>query len=182
MKKLMILAAVGIAVCGCQTRVTWEKYPEVLKPYYGLNGTNTYVKGFERATGGYYVTARSPLWADEALKGLSLKVSGNDISFDLESYSRDLSTNAVTMAHNLMADFAVLAEKAIAAYGTCGASIATAEAKTAVQKAIASYILKGGNAANTQATATNGANGIKLSLTDGNVTEICSGGACNPVP
>lgn len=160
------LIAVASLMSGCQTRITAEKYPEQIIPVYINGGAAT---NYIVASGGWYMTARSPLWADETLKGLKLDIGrgANHVGFELADYSRDLSTNAVTMAHNLVADFATLAEKAAAAYATAGASVAAAD----VKKAIAAYILKGGNAANAKVTCADG----NCTFSDGVITETCVG-------
>lgn len=97
---------------------------------------------------------------------VSAKADGS-YEASLESRVNDVSTNGVVMAHNLVTDFALLAEKAAAAYATAGASVAAA----GVKKAIASYILKGGNASKTNVTCENG----NCTFTDGVVTETCIG-------
>lgn len=181
MKKLIIIAALAASFCGCQTRITAEKNAEVAHPIKSVvkvNGTNQVLTtGYMVTSGGWYATARSPLWATEELRGLSIGVNTNGtVSLALDAYSRDLSTNAVTMAHNLVSDFAVLAEKAAAAYATCGATVVSAKAQSAVQKAIASYITKGGSAQKAQVTCENGT----CTFTDGVVTEVCADGSCSP--
>lgn len=169
MKKILLVVFCGVlaAVCGCQTRITATKNPETAVPIYAAAKDGTpYICGYHVLSGGWEATARSPLWADEAIKGLNIGVATNGtVSLSIEDYSRDLSTNAVTMAHNLVSDFAVLAEKAAAAYATAGASVAAA----GVKRAIAAYILKGGSAANAKVTCENGA----CTFSDGLVTETC---------
>lgn len=169
MKKNLMVVFCGVlaAVCGCQTRITATKNPETAVPIYAATkGGTPYIRGYQVLSGGWEATARSPLWADEAIKGLSIGVATNGtVSLSIDDYSRDLSTNAVAMAHNLVSDFAVLAEKAAAAYATAGASVAAA----GVKRAIAAYILKGGNAANAKVTCENGA----CTFSDGLVTETC---------
>lgn len=174
MKKLIIIAALAAVAVGCQTRITAEKNAEVAHPIekvVEVDGTNRVITtGYMVTSGGWYATARSPLWADEAIKGLEIGVHTNgSVTLALADYHRDLSTNAVTMAHNLVCDFAELAEKAAAAYATCGASLAASSGKKALQKAMASYILKGGKAGSAQVTCENG----NCTFTDGNVTETC---------
>lgn len=166
----LCLCVMLVALCGCQTYVEIEKKPEQALPVYAVarDGTNSvpYISRYIVASGGWEVTARSPLWATESLQGLSASITTNGtVTFALDGYSRDLSTNAVTMAHNLVSDFALLAEKAAAAYATAGASVAAA----GVKRAIAAYILKGGSAANAKVTCENGA----CTFSDGLVTETC---------
>lgn len=181
MKKMFILAALAAIACGCQTRITAEKNAECAHPIQSVvdvGGTNQVITtGYMVTSGGWYATARSPLWATEELRGLSIGVQTNgSVSLGLDAYKRDLSTNAVTMAHNLVVDFAELAEKAAAAYATCGASLAagkaatiTAKGKQALQKAMASYILKGGKAGDATVTCENG----NCTFSDGTITETC---------
>lgn len=174
MKKLIIVAALAAVAVGCQTRITAEKHPEQLLPIQQVvevNGSQQVITtDAVRASGGWYATARSPLWATEELRGLSIGVQTNgSVTLGLDAYQRDLSTNAVTLAHNLVTDFAELAEKAAAAYATCGATLAASSGKKALQKAMASYILKGGKAGNAQVTCENG----NCTFSDGNVTETC---------
>lgn len=174
MKKLIIIAALAAVAVGCQTRITAEKHPEQLLPIQQVvevNGSQQVITtDAVRASGGWYATARSPLWATEELRGLSIGVQTNgSVTLGLDAYQRDLSTNAVTLAHNLVTDFAELAEKAAAAYATCGATLAASSGKKALQKAMASYILKGGKAGNAQVTCENG----NCTFSDGNVTETC---------
>lgn len=174
MKKLIIIAALAAVAVGCQTRITAEKHPEQLLPIQQVvevNGSQQVITtDAVRASGGWYATARSPLWATEELRGLSIGVQTNgSVTLGLDAYQRDLSTNAVTLAHNLVTDFAELAEKAAAAYATCGATLAASSGKKALQKAMASYILKGGKAGSAQVTCENG----NCTFSDGNVTETC---------
>lgn len=169
MKKILLVVFCGVlaAVCGCQTRITATKNPETAVPIYATAKDGIpYIRGYQVLSGGWEATARSPLWADEAIKGLSIGVATNGtVTLSIDDYSRDLSTNAVVLAHNLVSDFAVLAEKAAAAYATAGASVAAA----GVKRAIAAYILKGGSAANAKVTCENGA----CTFSDGLVTETC---------
>lgn len=174
MNRIIVVAALAAFVAGCQTRITAEKNAEVAHPIekvVEVDGTNRVITtGYMVTSGGWYATARSPLWATEELRGLSIGVSTNGtVTLGLDAYQRDLSTNAVTLAHNLVTDFAELAEKAAAAYATCGATLAASSGKKALQKAMASYILKGGKAGNAQVTCENG----NCTFTDGNVTETC---------
>ena len=183
MKKMIVVAALA-ALAGCQTRITAEKNPEKIVPIQQVvtvNGQEQVITTDAiRASGGWYATARSPLWAAEAIRGLEIGVETNGaVRMAVADYSRDLSTNAVTMAHNLVEDFGILAEKAIAAYASCGVSILAAKgeasaAKTSaraaaeVKKAIASYIVKGGSAQNATVTCKDGS----CMFTDGTVTEV----------
>lgn len=166
MKKLIIIMSAAAMFAGCQTRITAEKFAETAVPVVENGTTN----GVAVLSGGWYVTARSPLWATESIKGLDVGTDKNGaVHLRTAEYSRDLSSNAVTMAHNLVTDFAVLGEKVMAAYGSCGATLATSGAKAAVQKAMASYILKGGKADAAKVACEDG----NCTFTDGVVTETC---------
>lgn len=172
MKKVLILTIGALVLAGCQTRITATKNPETAVPIYAAAKDGVpYIRGYQVLSGGWEATARSPLWADEAIKGLSIGVATNGtVTLSIDDYSRDLSTNAVTMAHNLVSDFAMLAEKAAAAYATAGASVAAAGAKRSVSKAIASYILKGGDPQKAKVTCADG----NCTFSDGIVTEVCT--------
>lgn len=175
MKKLIIVAALAASVCGCQTRITAEKNAEVAHPIQSIvnvNGTNKVITtGYMVTSGGWYATARSPLWADEAIKGLEIGVHTNgSVTLALADYHRDLSTNAVTMAHNLVVDFALLAEKVGAAYASCGGTVIAARGKAALQKAMAAYLAKGGNAQAATVTCSDG----NCTISGGGVTEVCT--------
>ena len=136
MKKLIeitTLAALCAIAAGCQTRITAEKFPEQMLPVYAAapTGSVLYVSGYIPASGGWYATARSPLWATEALSGLSLGVATNGtVYLNLDEYNRDLSTNAVAMVSTLSelaADIAGKVTAAICAYYGGGAVSATSK-------------------------------------------------------
>lgn len=136
MKKLIeitTLAALCAIVAGCQTRITAKKFPEQMLPIYAAapTGSVLYVSGYIPASGGWYATARSPLWATEALSGLSLGVATNGtVYLNLDEYNRDLSTNAVVMVSTLSelaADIAGKVTAAICAYYGGGAVSATSK-------------------------------------------------------
>lgn len=169
MRKAITLAVGALALAGCQTRITATKNPETAVPIYATAKDGVpYIRGYQVLSGGWEATARSPLWADEAIKGLAIGVAPDGtVKFAIDDYARDLSDNAVTLTHNLLADFATLAEKAAAAYATAGASVAAA----GVKRAIAAYILKGGDAAKAKVTCANG----NCTFSDGVVTETCIG-------
>ncbi len=180
MKRALLLAAIAAFFAGCQTRIYAEKKAEVSRPIYSLaqiDGTNTlYISGYAVSSGGWEASARSPIWATEELRGLSIGVQTNgSVTLGLDAYNRDLSTNTISLAHTVITDMATLAEKAIAAYVSAGVSLATAEAKNAVQKAVASYVTKGGSTGKATVTYNNGV----LTITDGTTTEVCADGSCS---
>lgn len=135
MKKLILLAAVAAIATGCQTRITAEKHPEnvtAIQKVVKVNGEDTVITTSAIvSSGGWYATARSPLWATEALSGLSLGVATNGtVYLNLDEYNRDLSTNAVVMVHTLSelaADIAGKVTAAICAYYGGGAVSATSK-------------------------------------------------------
>lgn len=136
MKKLIeitTLAALCAIAAGCQTRITAEKHPEQMLPVYAAapTGSVLYVSGYIPASGGWYATARSPLWATEALSGLDLGVATNGtVYLKLDQYNRDLSTNAVLVVQSLSelaADVAGKVTTAICAYYGGGAVSATSK-------------------------------------------------------
>lgn len=130
---ITIAAALAAILAGCQTRITAEKHPEQMLPVYAAapTGSVLYVAGYQPASGGWCATARSPLWATEALSGLSLGVATNGtVYLNLDEYNRDLSTNAVVMVNTLSelaADIAGKVTAAICAYYGGGAVSATSK-------------------------------------------------------
>ena len=138
MKKLIeiaTLAALVAIAAGCQTRITAEKYAEVVTPIQKVvkvNGEDVVITANALvSSGGWYATARSPLWATEALSGLSLGVATNGtVYLNLDEYNRDLSTNAVVMVKTLSelaSDIAGKVTAAICAYYGGGAVSATSK-------------------------------------------------------
>lgn len=134
-KSMLITIAAALALVGCQTRITAEKFPErglPIEEVVKVNGEDRVItKEYQIASGGWYATARSPLWATEALSGLDLGVSTNGTVFlRLEDYSRDLSTNAVLVVNSLSelaADVAGKVAAAVCAYYGGGAVSATSK-------------------------------------------------------
>lgn len=169
MEKLIIIAA-ALAAIGCQTRITAEKHAEQMLPIYTTDGTNVFCCGYERASGGWYATARSPLWAKEELRGLSIGVQTNGmVTLSLDAYERDLSTNAVVMTQVMVEGAVQLADRICAAVTAAGQAKASAKAAQALA---AQFVAKGGNVAAAQVTCENGL----CSVSDGSV---CVGGLCS---
>ena len=133
--EITTLAALCAIAVGCQTRITAEKYAEVVTPIQKVvkvNGEDVVITANALvSSGGWYATARSPLWATEALSGLSLGVATNGtVYLNLDDYHRDLSTNAVVMVKTLSelaADIAGKVTAAICAYYGGGAVSATSK-------------------------------------------------------
>lgn len=185
MKKLMMAFAVGAAVlAGCQTRITAEKYPETPLPIQEVvvaNGmTQLVTKAYAMASGGWYVTARSPLFAKEAIRGLDVGAQTNGtVYLRTDSYDRDVSTNAIVMVKTIFDGSANLVDacaKAYASIQTAGAATATG----AIAEKIAAYFKsKGGNDA--KSTVTADAASKTVTVTDGATSIVCDeAGNCSP--
>lgn len=163
MKKIIVAVAL-VALAGCQTRITAEKNPEIVLPVYkvaNVAGTNTlYVCDYVRASGGWYATARSPIWATESLRGLTIGVQTNGmVSVGLEDYHRDLSTNAVALTQVTLDGAANLAAKIGAAIATQGGS-ASADAIAAL---VRKFVSSGGDASKASISCSDGS----CTITDG---------------
>lgn len=176
-KLVRIVALIGMAVvmcAGCQTRITAEKFAEVAHPIQAVVQTNgvdvVITTGYMVTSGGWYATARSPLYAKEELRGLNIGVSTNGtVSLALDSYERDLSTNAVVMVKTIFdgsANLALAVAKAYAAIQTAGAT----EASSALVTKVVNYFKsKGGDASKSTVTA----EGDKITVTDGSTCIQC---------
>lgn len=186
-KSFAALALITLAGCvalvfiGCQTRLTAEKFPEVAHPIQAKIATNgvdaVITTGYMVTSGGWCATARSPLWADEVMKGLDLGVMTNGtVYLKLDSYNRDLSTNAVVMTKTIFdgsANLAAAVAKAYAAISTGGGSEA---ASSVVSKVVNYFKAKGGDPSKSTVTAEND----KLTVTDGVTCISCdSAGNCS---
>lgn len=192
-KSICALALLCVGGCnvlffaGCQTRVTWEKNPETALPIQQVvevNGVQQLATtGYQLTGGGWYVTARSPLWAKEQFSGFSMSIGTNgEISVSLNSYDRDLSTNAVVMTKTIFDGSAHLAAAVAKAYATISTGGASDAGGAIVSKIVAYFKSKGGDPSKSTVTA----EGNKLTVTDG-VTSICcdadgncSAGMCSP--
>lgn len=194
MKKIMfaaLVAAFGIGITGCQTRITGEKYPEQVLPIQKVvkvNGEDQVItEHYQIASGGWSVTARSPLYATEALEGLDFGVGTNGfVHLALAKYNRDLSTNATVMVDGMFKNGANL----VIAIGDAYTKIAGggAQADTALASAAKIYNFftsKGGNPdkatvsvneANKNLVVTDGTTCVECTA-DGTCTE-CTTGAC----
>ena len=199
MKKIMfaaLVAAFGLGMTGCQTRITGEKYPEQVfevKEKVTVDGKEQLItKNILVASGGWKVTARSPLYADEALKGLDFGVGTNGfVHLKLDEYRRDLSTNATVMVDGMFKNGANL----VIAIGDAYTKIAGggAHADTALASAAKIYNFftsKGGNAdkakvsvneTNKNIVVSDGSTCVECDAS-GNCTECstCTDGSCAP--
>lgn len=187
LKSLCTLALVLVGGCvalvfvGCQTRVTWEKYPETALPIQSVvevNGMQQVVTtGYQMAGGGFCVTARSPLFAKEQLSGFKADVFTNGMfSVSVAAYERDLSTNSIVMVKTIFdgsANLAAAVAKAYAMISTGGSSDA---AGAIVSKVISLFKSKGGDASKSTVTA----EGDKITVTDGTTCVTCdAAGNCS---
>ena len=189
-KAVGALAMLGMGGCvalvfiGCQTRVTWEKNPETALPIQSVvevNGVQQLATtGYQMAGGGWLVTARSPLWAKEQFSGFKVAV-GKDGTFDvsLNSYDRDLSTNAVVLTKTIFDGSANLAQAVAKAYATISTG-GSADATTAIISKVVSYFKsKGGDASKSTVTS----DGQKITVTDGTTSIQCDAdGNCTYCP
>jgi len=189
MKKTMILAAVAAAtvLTGCQTRITAEKYPEQVLPIQEkvtVNGEEQIITThYQIASGGWYATARSPLYATEALEGLDINVTTNgSVGLSLGKYSRDVSTNSVVMVKEMFSGGAQL----VTAIGDAYVKIAGGGAQAATVTDVAAKVYNaftssGGDAS--KATVTTDATAKTLTVSDGTTCTAdgnCTSGACSP--
>lgn len=172
MKKVVFAAVVAAVLTGCQTRITAEKFAEVAHPVekvVQVNGEDrVIVERYQVTSGGWYATARSPLYATEALDGLALGVETNGaVRLALQSYSRDVSTNAVAMVGELFTGGAKLATAIADAYVKIaggGAQVGTVAGIGA--KVMRYFSEKGGDVS--KATVE----------TVGDKVRVCDGGVC----
>ena len=186
MKKIMVaafVAAFGIGITGCQTRITAEKHPEQVLPIQQkvtVNGEDQIITThYQIASGGWYATARSPLYATEALEGLELGVGTNGfVHLKLDKYHRDTSSNAVVMVEKMFSGGAQLAVAVGDAY--CKIAGGGAQADTVLNvasKAVKMFTDKGGDA--TKATVTTDEAAKTLTISDGNTCIECNeAGVC----
>ena len=179
MNKVMfsaIVAAFGIGLTGCQTRITAEKYPEQVLPIQKVvkvNGEDQVItEHYQIASGGWYATARSPLYATEALEGLAISVSTNGtVSLDLNKYERDLSTNAVVMVEKMFKGGADLALAIGDAYVKIAGGGAQADTVTEVVKKVYGAFTSGGGDPSKATVATEG---DKLTISGGSTCTTCT--------
>jgi hypothetical protein len=187
MKKLIaitITAALCAIAAGCQTRITAEKHPEQMLPVYAAapTGSVLYVAGYQPASGGWEASARSPLWATEALSGLDLGVATNGtVYLKLDQYNRDLSTNAVLVVNSLSelaADVAGKVTAAICAYYGGGAVSATSKLGELTIKDITGRVQA--KLAKKGITDANCKDCDPAAIAKEVCEDCCSDGSCNP--
>ena len=178
---LVVLAALAVAfaMAGCQTRLTAEKFPEQPLPIQEkvtVNGVEQLVtKSYVMASGGWYWTARSPLWATEALQGLDIGCEGQKVWLKTDSYSRDLSTNSVAMTKTIFDGSTNLVGAIGKAYATIASGGSAELASTVASKVYSYFKGKGGDEAKSTVTV----EGDTLKVSDGAVCVECdAAGEC----
>ena len=179
MNKLVIAAVVvafGIGLTGCQTRITAEKNAEqvfLIQEKVTINGVEQIItKDVKTASGGWYATARSPLWATEGLEGLQIGVHTNgSVTLSLGKYNRDLSTNSVVMVEKMFSGGAQLAIAIGDAYVKIAGGGAQADTVTEVVKKVYGAFTSGGGDPSKATVATEG---DKLTISDGSVCTTCT--------
>ena len=176
MKKLIMLAAVAAIAAGCQTRITAEKNPEVAHPIQAkvtVNGDDRIINtGYMVTSGGWYATARSPLYAKESLQGLTIGVSTNGtVHLGLDAYDRDLSTNAIMMVKTIFDGSVNLVNACAKAYATIQTAGATTAAGAVAEKIAAYFKSKGGDPAKSTVIADETAKTV--TVTDGSTAIQC---------
>ena len=175
MVRIVALLGVSVVMCaGCQTRITAEKFAEVAHPIQAVVQTNgvdvVITTGYMVTSGGWYATARSPLYAKEELRGLNIGVYTNGtVSLALDSYERDLSTNAVVMVKTIFDGSANLALAVAKAYATISTGGATDASSALVSKVVSYFKSKGGDPGKSTVTA----EGDKITVTDGSTCITC---------
>lgn len=188
---LPLCGCVCLVFIGCQTRVTWEKNAEVALPIYEVREVNgvqqLVIKDYRVTSGGWYVTARSPLWAKEQFNGFTVNIASNGVmTVTLDAYDRDLSTNAVVMTKTIFDGSANLALAVAKAYATISTGGASDAGGALVSKIVSYFKSKGGDASKSTVisdgktlTVTDGTTAIQCDA-DGNCSP-CTGGTCTPL-
>ena len=170
---------------GCQTRVTWTKHPETVHPIQEVRQVNgvdqVIVVGYQIAAGGFEVTARSPLFAREALNGFKAETYTNGtFSAEFGAYERDLSTNAIVMVKTIFDGSTNLAAAVAKAYATISSGGATDATGAIVAKIVNYFKSRGGDASKSTVTS----DGKTLTVTDGTTSICCDAdgncSACSP--
>ena len=179
MNKLTIIAAIiGCAIMtGCQTRITATKNAEVAHPIQEVvkvNGEDQVItKSYQVTSGGWEATARSPLYAAEALNGLKIGVETNGtVKLEIDTYNRDLSTNAVAMTREMFSGGAQLAIAIGDAY--CKIAGGGAQADTVTKVVAKAYnLFKSSGGDETKATVTTDPSTGTLKVSDGTTCVTC---------
>lgn len=172
---IMVITALAL-VTGCQMMTTAEKRETVFKPIERVaivpEGSKAvvYTVGYEKDTGGYFMRARSPLFAAETMKGLNLDIGegANHVAFGFDAYGRDLSTNAVAMVDILAKAVSDVTAKVCAAIVSHGGTAAT----DAVSSLVKRFVRAGGDASKAKVECKDGS----CTVSDGTTT--CTDGGC----
>lgn len=186
-KIMLIIAVAAAALVGCQTRITAEKYPEQVLPIQRLvqvNGQDQIItERYQIASGGWYATARSPLYATEALDGLELGVHTNgSVTLALSRYNRDLSTNAVQMVDGIFKGSANLVTSIGDAYAKIAGGASADAVMSVAKRAYSLFSGAGGNADKAAVSVDDAAK--TLTVSDGSICVTCdadgncTSGAC----
>jgi len=169
-----ITGCVALVFIGCQTRVTWTKNPETALPIQQVvtvNGVEQLATtGYQMAGGGWEVTARSPLWAKEQFSGFKVSVGTNGVlDVSLDTYDRDLSTNAVVLTKTIFDGSANLAQAVAKAYATACTGGSSDLTGAIVSKVVNYFKSKGGDASKSTVIS----DGTTIKVTDGSTCITC---------
>lgn len=177
-----------LGLTGCQTRITIESEAQPARPIYSvasINGTNTlYISGYKELRPRYYITLRSPLWAEESVAHFAANVGAGGVwSIDGSGYHRNLSSNAVDITREMFAGGAQLVTAIGDAYVKIAGGGAQATTVMDVAKKVYGAFADGGGDVS-KATVTS--DGGTISVSDGTICTTCDAngncttGACNP--
>lgn len=171
---LAIAGCTVFAFCGCQTRMTVEKYPAEALPVYKVvtvNGVETLsVVDYYIKSGGWLFTYRSPLFAKEQLRGFHTEVLTNGaFCASVDTYERDLSTNSIVMVRTIFDGSANLAAAVAKAYATISTGGSSDAAGAIVAKIVNYFKSKGGDSSKSTVSS----DGQKLTVTDGTTCISC---------
>ena len=149
MKKLAMVA-IAAALAGCQTRITIESdetRPLPIQQLVEENGTNRVITvGYYEGRPHYLITARSPLYAKESVARFAAGVGeGGTWTINADGYSRDLSTNAVTMVGEMFSGGAKLAIAIGDAYAKIAGGAQAETVLSSAQKVYDYFRARGGD-------------------------------------
>lgn len=172
---LAALAGCTLVFQGCQTRVTIESDSPTALPVYSVakvDGTNTlYISGYKELRPHYYITLRSPLWAEESVAHFAGNVGpGGTWSISGDGYHRNLSSNAVAITREMFEGGANL----VTAIGDAYVKIAGggAQAESALSAASRVYNLFTGNGGDPSKAVVTTEGGV-IKVSDGSVCVTC---------
>ena len=171
---LAVCGCVALVFIGCQTAAKWEKRPETAVPIQKVvevNGVQQLATvDYMRLGGGFSVEVRSPLWAKESLNGFLAEAFTNGaFRVSLNTYDRDLSTNAVVLTKTIFDGSANLALAVAKAYATISTGGGVDTTGAIVNKVVSYFKSKGGDASKSTVTA----EGDKITVTDGTTCISC---------